>query len=92
MSKFGRLLDELNTALPTTKAGDKELFIENRAQQVIASAANLMKLINETYDEELAEELTKRLVNSIKSGDENKFRRKIREVREYNINGEKESK
>jgi hypothetical protein len=58
------------------------LFIESRAQQVIASAAHLITLIDECYDDDTADELKRRLFNSIKSGDENKFRRKISQIRE----------
>ncbi len=61
---------------------DRDLFIESRAQQVIASATNLISLIEENYDSDIADELKRRLFNSIKSGDEGKFRRKIGQIRE----------
>lgn len=57
------------------------MFIESRAQQVIASAINLFELLEESYDETLADELKRRLVNAIKSGDEMKFRRKIQQIK-----------
>jgi hypothetical protein len=78
--KFSSLLDELIG--PAAPERDKDLFIESRAQQVIASANNLIALIRETYDAETAEELRRRLINSIKSGDENKFRRRMAKIRE----------
>jgi hypothetical protein len=77
--RFRSLLDELTDGTPSR---DRDLFIESRAQQLVASASHLLKLINETYDEETAADLQKRLINSIRSGDENKFRRGIRSVME----------
>jgi hypothetical protein len=77
--KFSSILDEMMDYAPRK---DRESFIESRAQQVIASAGNLVRLIEENYDTETADELKRRLVNSIKSNDENKFRRKIHQLRE----------
>jgi hypothetical protein len=77
--KFTGLLEELSNYAPLR---DRDLFIESRAQQVIASATNLINLIEENYDADLADELKRRLFNSIKSGDELKFRRKIGQIRE----------
>jgi hypothetical protein len=76
--KFSSLLTELSDYAPKR---DRDLFIESRAQQVIASAVHLLKLIRESYDAETAEDLSKRLVRSILSEDEEKFRRKIRAIK-----------
>lgn len=78
-SRFSSMLDELTDYLP---ARDRDLFVESRGQQVIASAMNLIRLLRETYDAEIAEDLSKRLVRSIASGDEEKFRRRVRSIRE----------
>lgn len=78
-SKFRSLVDELTDYAPVK---DRDLFIESRAQQVLASVSHLMRLIRESYDEEIADDLQKRLINSIRSEDENKFRRRIRQIRE----------
>jgi len=75
--KFSSILDEL-THSPLR---DREMFIEHRADQVIASINNLVKLIRESYTEEVAADLNKRLMNSIKSGDSEKFRRGIKSVK-----------
>jgi hypothetical protein len=75
--KFSSILDEL-THSPLR---DREMFIEHRADQVIASINNLVKLIKESYTEEVAADLNKRLINSIKSGDSEKFRRGIKSVK-----------
>lgn len=76
---FRSLIDELSDYAPKN---NKDLFIESRAQQVIASVTHLMKLINESYDADTAADLQKRLINSLRTGDENKFRRGIRHIRE----------
>lgn len=81
MSKrFTSILDELNY----TPKKDRDLFIESRAHQVIASFANLMKLIEESYDRETASDLQKRLMLSLKNQDEERFSRKIRAMRKSN--------
>jgi hypothetical protein len=76
--KFRSIIDELSDYVPD----NKELFIEARGRQVIASALNLVALIKENFDEETAADLTKRLVRSILSEDQEKFTRKIRQLRE----------
>ncbi len=75
--KFSSILEEL----AHSPLRDREFFIENRADQVIASFNNLVKLINESYGEEIASDLNKRLINSLKSGDAEKFRRGIKSVK-----------
>lgn len=82
--KFQSLLTGLTDYVPYQ---NRDLFIEARAQQVLASIENLKKLIDETYEPELAEELTKRLLNAAKSGDEKKFTRKITEIRKGKSDG-----
>lgn len=69
------------------RAGDRDLFIESRAMAVIASVSHLLKLIEENYDDETAADLTKRLFNAARSSDEEKFRRKIRAIRESRRRG-----
>ena len=61
---------------------DKEHFIESKADNIIAGTSNLLDLINETYDEETAHDLTKRLLNAIRTQDPKKFQRGIRKVNE----------
>lgn len=60
---------------------DKESLIESRASNVIASAINLMAHIRENYDAEVADDLERRLLNSIRSQDPTKFTRGIRRTR-----------
>lgn len=73
------ILDEINSI---GNLHDRKYLVENTASNVIASAANLIDLINETYDSETAQDLIKRLVNSIRTQDEMKFRRGIRKANE----------
>jgi hypothetical protein len=77
--KFRSILDELSDYAPSR---DRDLFIESRAQQVIASAVHLIKLLKESYDPETADDLSKRLLRAISSNDEDKFRRRVRAIRE----------
>ena len=60
---------------------DKEHLIESRASNVISGAINLINYIRETCDESIAEELERRLLNSIKSQDPQKFIRGVRKLR-----------
>lgn len=57
---------------------DKANLIENRANNIIASAVNLINYIRESYDAETAGELERRLLNAIKGQDPAKFSRGIR--------------
>lgn len=75
--KFTSILDELTTS-PRL---ERDIFIEQRGQQVIASFLNLTKLIQESYDSDTAADLTKRLLNAVRTGDEEKFRRGIKQVK-----------
>jgi hypothetical protein len=61
---------------------DKENFVETRATNVIQGAINLLQFIKENYDLDTAGELERRLINSIRSGDINKFSRGIRKLKD----------
>lgn len=77
MSKrFTSILDELNYV----PQANRDLFVEGRAQQVIASFTNLMRLIEESYDPATATDLQKRLVNALRTQNSEKFSRKIRSL------------
>ena len=58
------ILEEINTI---SRGRDRKYLIESNASNIIASAINLIEMISESYDEETANDLTKRLVNSIRS-------------------------
>lgn len=76
------LLEELDSLSSTRFKRDKENLIETRANNVIASAINLINLIKESYDESVADELERRLINSIKGQDATKFNRGIQRIKE----------
>jgi hypothetical protein len=61
---------------------DTNLVIESRGSNLIESAINLLELIRENYDLETAAELERRFINSIKTGDTNKFKRSIKRIQE----------
>ena len=73
------ILQELNSF--STKK-DIELVIEGRALNVISSAINILDMVRENFDAETALDLERRLINSIRGGDPDKFRRGIRRISE----------
>lgn len=73
------LLEELNDIAIKR---DVETVIESRAVHVINSAINLLSSIRENFDQELAYELERRFLNSIKGADPAKFTRGIRKLRD----------
>ena len=78
MDSLKNFIEELDSIVP---AKSKHTLIESRATHIIASAINLVKLIRESYPEETADDLVKRLHRSILSEDDRKFMRKIKELR-----------
>ena len=76
--KTRSILDELDSHLVSTR--DREHLMESRAGHIIQGAINLLATIAETYDQESAAELERRLLNSIRSKDPNKFIRGIRRI------------
>lgn len=61
---------------------DSRYVIESRAENIIASAINLIKLMEETYTTEEVDDLTRKLLNSIKQKDSLKFKRSLGRVNE----------
>lgn len=82
-NKIKGLLDELDRMVPTR---DKYLVIESRAHHFITSGINLIKQIEESFTPEEADELTRRLFNSLRGRDTMKFQRKIRQLKEAKEN------
>lgn len=79
--KTRSILDEL-AHLPVSR--DRENLIESRAGHIISGAINLINYIKENYDEEQASELERRLLNSIRAQDPNKFIRGVRRFKDGN--------
>lgn len=73
------ILEELSLAVPHKK---KEHVIESRGHHIIASAINFLNVINENFDPEEADIITKRFLSAIKNNDPNKFVRQVRKIRE----------
>jgi len=80
--KTRSILDEL--ADFTTRRGDAVQLTENRAVHVIQGAINLLNYLKENFDPETAADLEKRLINSIRTGDQTKFIRGIRKAKNEN--------
>lgn len=78
VDRINSLLDELDKFVP---AKSKHTVIESRASHIIASAINLVQLIKESYPDDVAQDLVKRLHRSIISEDNKKFLRKIKELK-----------
>lgn len=72
------LIEELDRFIPQK---DRHQIIEARASNIVVSAINLLHLINESFESDESEELSKRLVAAIRNKDPQKFSRKIREYR-----------
>jgi hypothetical protein len=73
--KTRTLLEELE-ALSENR--DANHIIESRANNIIASAINLLEMIGKHYPPERAELLEKRLLMAIKSRDQNRFAKLLR--------------
>ena len=71
------ILDELNN-LGFNKNQDR--LIETTANNIINSSINLINTINKNYDATTANELERRFLNSIKSGDPRKFKRGVEKI------------
>lgn len=79
MQKRARsILDELDTLIVHK---DRENLVESRASNIIAGAINLINYIRENYDAEQAAELERRLINSIRTQEPEKFKRGVRRMR-----------
>ena len=76
--KTRSLLEELDT-LRLHK--DRENLVESRANHVITGAINLIQFIRENYDSVQAEELERRLLNSIRAQDSSKFSRGVKRLK-----------
>ena len=75
--KTRSILEELDS-LKIQK--DKSAIIESRAQHVIQGAINLINFIKENYSAEQADELERRLLNSIRNQDTSKFSRGVKRI------------
>jgi hypothetical protein len=65
---------------------DKDYLIESTANNIIESSINLLNRISESYDSETANELERRFINSIRTGDPRKFKRCMSKIIENKKN------
>ena len=77
MRKSRSILEELNSI---SVDRSRHHVLENRVQHLVSSAENIKAILRESYSQEEALDLERRLINSIKSGDSKKFSRGIKKV------------
>lgn len=77
--KTRSLLEELES-IGTNR--DLSHIIENRANNIITSAINLIELIGKHYDKDKTEILEKKLLSAIKSRDHDRFTKSLRKKHE----------
>lgn len=77
--KTRSILEELNSI---GRSRDSQVVIENRGDNIITSAINLLNLIKETYSASEADELERRFLNAIRTGEPKKFKRGLFKIRE----------
>lgn len=68
--KTRSILHELNTIAATH---DRKHVIESRGENIIESAINLINEIHENFDSEIAGDLERRLINSIRNRNTKRF-------------------
>lgn len=69
------ILDELDDLYADR---DRRLVIESRANNIIAGAINLLEQIDQTFPPDQAENLTRKLLNAIRTRDVDRFSRTVR--------------
>ena len=57
---------------------ERDLVIESRAANLIAGAINLLEQIDASYTKEQADNLTRKLLNAIRTRDASRFARTVR--------------
>ena len=69
------LLEELETLADNR---DQTSIIENRANNIITSAINLLEMMSKHYSEERCQVLERKLLGAIKSRDQARFAKSLR--------------
>lgn len=80
MKKRTRSILEELSSLGSSRNTD--LLIENRGQNIIDSAINLLSLVRQQFNEEESSEIERRFLNAIRTGDPRKFKRGILKIQE----------
>ena len=76
------IIEELDRYVPER---DKHKIMEQRANHLLIAIINLKEEIRENFTEQEADELIRRIDNSVKGEDPKKFTRKIRELKETSV-------
>ena len=71
------LLEELDSMYVER---DRRLIIESRADNIISSAIRLVEQIEKEFGAEQADNLTRKLLNAIRTKDAGKFSRSVRKT------------
>ena len=74
MKKSRSILEELNSI---SVDRNKHHVLENRVEHLVSSVSNIKEILYSLYEEDVALDLERRLIKSIKSGDPKKFSRGI---------------
>jgi len=77
--KTRSILEELNNLHRVDRSDD---FIQTTGINIIESAVNLVDKMYDTYDEQTALDLERRLLNSIKAGNSKKFKTGVQKIKE----------
>ena len=73
------LLEEINNIAP---ARDNAELIETRGVNVLSSMINLLEMIEQTYDAEIAQDLQKRMILDLKNREPVRFARGVKKLRD----------
>jgi predicted secreted Zn-dependent protease len=72
------LLEEINSLAPKK---DKTAILESKGNNAISSIINILEMIDTNYDDDTAQDLTKRIMLSIKNRDPERFNRGVKKIR-----------
>ena len=72
------LLEEINSLAPKK---DKTALLESKGNNAISSIINILEMIDSNYDNDTAQDLTKRIMLSIKNRDPERFNRAVKRIR-----------
>jgi hypothetical protein len=72
------LLEEINSISPNR---DRTQLLESRGVNAISSIIHLLEMIDQNYDSEIAQDLQKRVMLSIKNRDADRFMRGVKRLR-----------
>jgi hypothetical protein len=71
------ILEEIISGLPEH---NRNSLVESRGNHIVVSALNFLESIKNSYGEQIAEEIERRLLSSIKNKDPKKFSRATKKI------------